>query len=335
MRLNRAGAVVAVLAVLGVLSALAPARAASGSGGGSNSSGSAFAAPVYNGDFPDPAIILSGGKYWSYGTGTRGTNLQVMSSSDLQHWAQPTDPLPVLPSWAMRGLTWAPGVIQVGSNYLMYYTVHSALLGIQCVSVATSFEPQGPFLDTSPGPLVCQRTNGGSIDPNPFFDDASRQLYLLWKSDDNAIGSHTHIWGRRLSPDGRSFAPGSSPSLLLSQSAPWQAPTVEGPTVIHSGGRYYLFYGANSYDTASSGIGYATSPSLLGAYANQSVLAPWVGTTGNAKGPQGPSVFKDSSGGARMTFAAWSGTVGYENGGVRSMWIGRLGFTASGAPTLK
>jgi hypothetical protein len=120
----------------------------------------------------------------------------------------------------------------------------------------------------------------------------------------------------------------------LTESAAWQSPTVEGPTVISHGGRYYLFYGANSYDTANSGIGYATSSSLLGGYTNKSLFGPWLGTRGNAQGPQGPALFTDATGASRMAFAAWYGKVGYENGGVRSMWVGDLTFNHSGNPSL-
>jgi beta-xylosidase len=112
----------------------------------------------------------------------------------------------------------------------------------------------------------------------------------------------------------------------LTESAAWQTPTVEGPTIIRHGGRYYLFYSANMYNTAQSGIGYATSRSLLGTYTNKSVAGPWLGTSGNAQGPQGPAVFTDSSGATRMAFAAWYGIVGYQNRGARSLWLGYLSF---------
>jgi len=297
---------------------------------------SSFTAPVYQGDFPDPTVLDVGGTYWAYATGSAGRNLQVMSSPNLAQWTVPTDPLPVLPSWASTGRTWAPSVIARGGVYLMYYAVHDAALGHQCISVATSSTPGGPFSDASEGPLVCQTANGGSIDPDVYLDPVSGGLYLIWKSDDNSLGAGhvTHLWGQRLSSSGLSFASGSAPLLLLSQSAPWQAPAIEGPAVIHSGGRYYLFYGANNYDTASSAIGYATSSTLLGPYTNQSRFAPWLATTGNAQGPQGPALFTDNSGATRMAFAAWYGTVGYENGGVRSLWIGNLRFSRSGNPTL-
>jgi beta-xylosidase len=309
--------------------------AAFGSAGPASAASSTFTAPAYPGDFPDPAILPAGGMYWAYSTGSAGRNLQVMSSSDLHTWTAPTDPLPTLPSWASSGHTWAPSVIEVDGRYVMYYTVRDSTLNIQCVSVATNtFGPGATFTDSSPGPLVCQTTDGGSIDPNPYLDPISGNLYLVWKSDDNSIGKPTHIWGQRLSANGLSFAPGTSPSQLLTESAFWQAPAVEGPTLIHHGSAYYLFYGANSYNSANSGIGYATSNSPLGVYSNQSRMSPWLATSGNAEGPQGPMVFQDSSGNTRMAFAAWYGPVGYQNGGARALWIGSLGFNRYGTPTI-
>ena len=319
------GVAVAALGSSGLALGLAtPASAAS----------STFTSSVYAGDFPDPSILLSGGVYWAYSTGSAGRNLQVMGSSDLHSWSSPVDPLPVLPSWASSGLTWAPGVMEIDGQYVMYYTVRDTALGIQCISVATSPAPDITFTDSSSGPLVCQTSHGGSIDPNPYLDPVSGQLYLLWKSDDNSIGKDTQIWGQPLTGDGQSFAPGTSPTRLLTESAAWQSPTVEGPSIVRYRSTYYLFYGANSYNSASSGIGYATSSSLLGAYSNQSRLSPWLGTTGNAQGPQGPMVFRDSSGVTRMAFAAWKGAVGYPQGGARALWIGTLGFDRSGRPTM-
>ncbi len=297
---------------------------------------SAFQAPVYARDFPDPSVLVTGGAYWAYATGTGGLNLQVMRSPDLHTWTSPVDPLPTLPSWASSGLTWAPSVVEVHSSYVMYYTVHDPALGQQCISVATSTTPEGPFSDSSSHPLVCQTSDGGSIDPNVYVDPSSGTRYLVWKSDDNSLGAGhpTHIWGQRLASGATSFAAGTAPSLLLTESAPWQAPTAEGPTLVRHAGTFYLFYGANNYDTASSGIGYATSTALLGNYANASVDGPWLASRGKAEGPQGPDVWKDLDGRTRMTFAAWDGPVGYENGGVRSLWLGTLGFTRSGLPTI-
>ena len=320
--------------LVGLLVSLTAVGVAAPEAGATPLASSTFSAPVYAGDFPDPTVLLVGRAYWAYGTGSAGRNLQVMQSSTLTSWTAPTDPLPVLPAWASVGLTWAPSVIALDGGYVMYYAVRDTALAQQCISVATSTTPAGPFVDHSAGPLICQTADGGSIDPNAYLDPRTGTLYLVWKSDDNSIGQNTHIWAQPLAANGLALAAGSTPSLLLSESEPWQSPTIEGPTVTYHSGRYYLFYGASSYDTASSGIGYATSTSLLGTYANQSVSGPWLGTTGNAQGPQGPMIFTDASGSTRMAFAAWYGPVGYQNGGARSLWIATLSFGLLGRPSL-
>jgi len=291
-----------------------------------------FRVPAYAGDFPDPTILWSKGRYWAFATGSAGRNLQVMGSTDLRTWSEPVDPLPRLPAWVAPGHTWAPGVMEVDGRYVMYYTARDASRGVQAISVATATAPGGPFTDVSPAPLVCQ--TAGSIDPNPYLDPRNGRLFLIWKSDDNALGQRTRIWGQELGAGGLGFAEGTAPALLLSGSAAWQGPVVEGPTVIGNGATYYLFYGANRWDSAESGIGYATSDSLLGRYTNRSRFRPWLGSSGHARGPQGPMVFEDAAGRARMAFASWHGAVGYPNGGARVLWIGTLGFERGGAPAI-
>jgi beta-xylosidase len=302
-------------------------------------------APAYAGDFPDPFVLPVGGTYWAYSTGSAGRNLQVMSSTDLRSWTTPADPLPVLPRWASAGSTWAPGVVPLGGLYLMYYTVHDPGLGRQCISVATSTTPGGPFKDMSSGPLVCQ--GNGSIDPNPFTDPRSGRTYLLWKSDDNSVGLPTRLWASRLTSNGLSLTGGTA--LLLTETASsWQAPAMEGPTIMVASGSstYDLFYGAGAWDTAQAGIGYATcsAPStgfrgLRWTCSDRSVAAPWLATrvVGGAavfSGPSGPAVFTDTAGNAHLAYHAWTGTtVGYANGGVRSLWIDGLSFPG-GVPVL-
>ena len=122
---------------------------------------SSFSAPVYrrfpgSGDHRRGRSILGVMRL-----GAPAGTFQVISSPDFRTWTPVTDPLPVLPAWASPGRTWAPGVIQRGSQYVMYYTTHDAALDRQCISVATSPAPSGPFLDVS-APLICQAANGGS-----------------------------------------------------------------------------------------------------------------------------------------------------------------------------
>ena len=285
---------------------------------------------AYPGDFPDPYVLPVGGTYWAYSTGSGRRNLQVMSSANLAAWSPVSDPLPSLPAWAQRGNTWAPAVISLGGRYVMYYTVRDAAYGRQCISTAVSATPGGPFSDASTGPLVCQLGHGGSIDSNPFVTSTGA-LYLLWKSDDNAIGQPTELWSQPLAAGG--LAVGGRPSLLLTESRAWQSPAIEGPTMVASQGVDYLFYGAGNWNSAGAAIGYATCRSPAGPCTNASVLGPWVGTHGAAVGPSGPATFTTTAGGLEMAYHAWTGGVGYQNGGVRSLWIDTLSFR-QGRPVL-
>ena len=124
----------------------------------------------------------------------------------------------------------------------MYYTVRDRAHRVQSISVATSAGPAGPFTDSSSGPLICQLERGGSIDPDPYLDPVTHDRYLLWKSEENSLGRPTRIWAQQLGSDGLSLAPGTSPSLVLGQSAAWQWPALEGPALTRHDGLYYLFY---------------------------------------------------------------------------------------------
>ncbi len=294
------------------------------------------AAPAYGGDFPDPYVLRVGGVYYAYSTNVAGVNVPVMSSTDLVSWTPTSDALPPLPGWASPGRTWAPTVLARAGTYVLYYTVTQTSTGRQCISVATAPSPAGPFRDTSSGPLVCQLDRGGSIDPY-VFTDSGGSSYLLWKSDDNALGRTTSLWGRALAASGTGFAWFSSPVRLLTQTAAWQAPLIEGPAMVRSGNTYYLFYGANNWDSSTSAIGYATCSRPLGPCVDRSTAGPWLATdpTGAGPiGPQGPTVFTDTTGRLRLGFAAWNGPVGYANGGVRALWTAPLSFV-NGKPTLQ
>ena len=268
----------------------------------------AFAAstePAYAGDFPDPFVLAPAAgetTYWAYSTGSGRRNLQVMHSDDLRTWKDLADPLPVLPPWASPGHTWAPGVLRQGDTYLMYYTARHTASGRQCIGLATAQAPGGPFTDESQRPLICQRLRGGSIDPNPFVaPDGTR--YLLWKSDDNVHWLPSSLWGQRLSADGRSLT--GPVTRLLTLSRLWQAPTIEGPTMVAVDGTYYLFYGANDSDGGNAAIGYAVCRGPLGPCTNASTTGPWMASHDAVVGPSGPAVFTDAEGSTRLAYHAW------------------------------
>ncbi|HVA42926.1 MAG TPA: glycoside hydrolase family 43 protein [Acidimicrobiales bacterium] len=321
---------VAVVAGAALFSAAAPAWAAKPGGGNGGSTSGPTA--VYPGDFPDPAVVWTPSGYYAYATQTGDLHIQVMASSTDQSWSSPTEALSGLPQWDLNnGLaanTWAPSVQSFGSNWVMWYTAYDSAANKQCLSVATSSTPSGPFADTSGGaPAYCD-TNG-SIDPNIFVDGGS--AYLLWKSNDNSVGLPTRLWSEPLNATGTALASGTTPTKILTEDAHWQSPSMEGPTMVANGGTYYLFYGANNWDSSSAGIGYATCASPVSACTDQSTGRAWLSSAGSALGPSGPDIFTDGSG-THLAYHAWDGCVGYP-GCNRALYIGSLSFT-NGVPKL-
>ncbi|MDQ6926590.1 MAG: family 43 glycosylhydrolase, partial [Candidatus Eremiobacteraeota bacterium] len=81
--------------------------------------------------------------------------------------------------WAVQGelLTWAPSVMPIDGVYRMYVTVGDRARRTQCIAVASSLGPAGPFTLEARGSLVCGRT--GAIDANPFRA-AAGTLWLDW-----------------------------------------------------------------------------------------------------------------------------------------------------------
>ena len=290
--------------------------------------------PAYDGDFPDPFVLVDGDRYLAYGTQTGDINVQVMESADLTRWEHRGDALPDLPAWAGRGNTWSPAVLRRNDTYVLYYAVRYEVAGRQCISVAMAPDPAGPFVDRSEEPFIFQDERGGSIDPSPFVD-GDGTAYLLWKSDDNAIDQASSLWGAPLQPDGLALA-GPPTELLCHSAAPWEPPLVEAPCLTRVGeGAYVLFYSGGWWESDTYAIGYASGPAPLGPFRKETESEPWLASEPGRAGPGGAEVFTDTAGDWRIALHAWiPPAVGYENGGARSLWIERLEFE-DGRPVLQ
>jgi hypothetical protein len=132
-----------------------------------------FVNPVIDQDFPDPDVLKVGDTYYAYATNTSVVDVQVAKSTDLVHWQMLPDAVGALPGWAKPGLTWAPDVSLAGdgSTFILYFTARDKASDRQCVGVATSDKPEGPFKSDAQAPLICQTDLGGSIDPATFVDE--------------------------------------------------------------------------------------------------------------------------------------------------------------------
>jgi beta-xylosidase len=267
------------------------------------------AGAVFDGDFPDPSILLVGDRYFAYSTQSGPFHFQVMSSTDLTTWSAPAEALPQLPTWAEPGATWAPAASAVsGGGYELFYAARDRALSTECIGRATSSSPAGPFVDDASEPLLCQPSLGGSIDPYVFSDQGV--TYLVWKSD-GANGALQQVWSQVLSPGDAGLV--GVPSLLLSATAPWEHGVVEGPAMLATPNGLYLYFSGNRWSTSAYAIGVVGCDTPLGPCANG--LSPQaLSTSAGVRGPGGPTFFTDRAGEMLMAFAAWSGTPGSASG---------------------
>jgi hypothetical protein len=207
----------------------------------------------------------------------------------------------------------------------MYYATEVVATGQECVSVATSPDPAGPFTDNSSAPFICQTGLGGSIDPQPFVD-SDGVSYLYWKSNAGQSAQPAFIWAAMLAPDGLSLA--SSPQEVLAQDQPWES-TIEGPDMVNASGSYVLFYSAGQWNGAGYGVGYADCVGPFGP-CTKPQSSPILHSDTSRLGPGGESLFQDPSGNWWMAYHAWDGPTShysYADGEFRSLWIAPVAFS--------
>lgn len=295
------------------------------------SAAATFSNPVMESDFADPELLRVGKTYYAYSTNAGGVDVPVSSSGDLVNWQALGNALPVLPKWASGGNTWAPSVMAVAGGYRLYFTARHVGSGRQCIGVAASKAPTGPFVSASAAPLVCQLSEGGSIDAQGFTD-AGGQHYLYWKGDGNCCNLLTGLWVQRLSPDGLTLS--GKPTDLLYNGALWEGNLIEAPSVYRRAGKYYLFYSAAAWDSDTYAVGYAVGNSPSGPF-KKSANNPLLVSQGEVAGPGGQGVIEDAGGASWMYYHAWkAGEVGYTTGGVRSLRLDPLKWT-NGVPSVK
>jgi hypothetical protein len=200
-----------------------------------------------------------------------------------------------VPHWSTGELIWAPSVLRVNASfYVMYYVIQHKTEMKQCVSVAVSHDPLGPFVDRTTEPFMCQLDIGGSIDPSYVrteHNNLSSPLYLVWKNDGNCCRFKVQIWSSLLSQDGLRLL--GKPSPLLTNDLPWEGILVEGPSMVrlpspYSG--YLLFYSSNSYATYAYAVGAALCQTALGP-CHKTSYSPTLQYHDSAWGPGGTEFF--------------------------------------------
>ena len=246
-------------------------------------------------------------------------------------------------SWATGGYsgdTWAPGLVSLNGQYVMYYTSQKAGTGQQCIGRASSSSIGGPY--TGGSQWFCGPSGRWAIDPQPF--QSGGNTYVAFRDDSVASGKHTGISIVQVDNSGAGIWSTKKTAFIsnsdLDQSAKWATITnppspaklagndiVENPAVIHGQGSdtgFFLLFSGNDYGSVKYSVGIAACgnnplpasrckafPSSANPYWG------WLGSgdnnaiyqlPGNHTGPGGMSVYKAGSGTMRADWA-WVNTA--------------------------
>ena len=260
-------------------------------------------------DFLDLAILNDpkSGNWYTFATAGIGKKVQVasgLSATGPWTWLD----IDILPSTG----SWAPDVryLAASNSFVIYYAApYAANTNHHCVGAAISSVITGPYTAVNE-PIACPIDQGGAIDPNGYFDEATNTRWLVYKVDGNSIGHggscgntvepivSTPIMIQQLSLDG--YTKIGSPIQILDRGQ-YDGPLIEAPSLIKAGdGTFILFFSSNCYSTTLYDISYATSSTLTGPYTKSS--APLL-VTGN-NGLTAPGGATSIVGGRQLVFHA-------------------------------
>ncbi|KAI5208978.1 glycoside hydrolase family 43 protein [Aureobasidium subglaciale] len=271
-------------------------------------------------DFPDPSILRVGDVWYAFAGQSlydyKSSHIQLATSTDFETWTlQPgNDMLPDLPSWvdASKKHVWAPDVNHLDDGrFLLYFSAPTFDTNApHCIGTAISDSIDGPYVPSEES-FACPADQGGAIDA-AGFRDADGTRYVVYKIDANSLGSggscnngvepvvSTPIVIQEVETDGVSKK--GDTYQLITNDSPEDGPLVEGPSLIHSGDTYYLFYSSNCFTTTKYDVAYATSSSPTSGFTKQGTLFDT--GYGGLKGPGGADAAFDNN---HFAFAAQKG----------------------------
>ena len=226
-------------------------------------------APIH--DIGDPAVIYAEGSFWMVAT-SAPNGFKLWRSSDLGEWesqgmAYRIDPAT---SWC-TGSFWAPEIHRVQDAYYLVFSAMWYGHGTMRIGIARSEHPGGPYENLKNEPLF--DPGYATIDAHLMLDeDGSPWLYYARDCSENTVnGIHTsQIYVVRLSDDLTEIA--SEPQLLTTPEQPWELQSGneyrwnEGPFIVRHGGRYWLLYSANYFQSREYGVGAAVADAPTGPF---------------------------------------------------------------------
>ncbi len=295
------------------------------------------ATAAFNGDAGDPDVVRSGSTYFAFTTGTPlGNHIQVLvSTAPSSGWHSYTgktygsSALPDPPSWEQSNTQTSPGVFEYDHHWVMFYDAslagHAQGTGYDCISVATAttISATSPvFTDSSHGPLICQASYGGVLDPSPFVNPATNKAYVIWKSNDGSSSQPSHVWSQELDDEGTGVV--DAPVEMLTNDTArfsWET-TLDDPYMVNANGRDFLMFSSGRYTSSSYVEAFATCSGATGP-CSQPAGGPFLATYGHAYGPAGGSLLLDASGNWWIDYAAWNSATcqSYSCGAKRILYV--------------
>jgi len=321
--------------------------------------GPTFTNPVF-GRFADPMVLDLGAGHSSYYAYATGGRLPMAHSTDLVHWSDAGFAMTGRPGWAQQTgdyNPWAPSVLEKsqacpaaasGPCFVMFYVSKHASMNppSNCIGVATSATPAGPFSDRGPlqdaagsvdqsgRPIGCGDDGGYSnIDPAPFVDaDGAAYLYLSTGHRCTAPAPHLACdWDRTIAviPLSGDLLEASGPRQpLLTSGAAWESSVVEGPWMRRKRDVYELFYSGGVF-TGPYGMGYATGASPSGPF-TKSPANPLLHDSADVKSAGGGSLVTGPGGDAWAAYHGRSGSFAAD----RVLRIDRVRTAGDGAVSI-
>ena len=253
-----------------------------------------FSNPVAPAYMADPYCFLHDGTYYAVGTGVleaggtgSGKVIPMLRSQNLQHWEE-LGPVLTPPADERGGEFWAPEVGYSDGVFYLYYHANGNGGGFR-IRVATSTTPGGPYTDTG-NPMTDVAMNPFAIDSDMFRDDDG-QCYLFYATDFYDSDATTFRGTALVVDRMKSMTElAGHPQVVMRAHWQWQIflrdrlmggkvadwYTLEGPSVVKRGGKYYCFYSGGNYQNDTYGVDYLTADHVTG---------PWR-EAGQARGPQ-------------------------------------------------
>lgn len=289
---------------------------------------------AYGDYFADPFVLRLDDGYVAVGTGsiTGDRVFSVLSSPDLVRWTLEGAALERLPE-DTGDEYWAPEIAFADGRYWMYYSVGHGIAGHH-LRVASAEHPHGPYVDHG---LNLTPREIFAIDPHPFRDEDGR-WYLYYARDvldDPRPGTQLAV-----APLEGMTGLGAS-TLAIAPYADWQVyesgrqmygsvyewHTLEGPSVVHRLGRYWMTFSGGAWTGEGYGVAWAVADSPLGPWTPASAEDAMLlrSTPDGYRGPGHNSLTVAPDGRDVIVFHAWN-----EDLTVRRMYLHEIEFTEAG-----